>query len=167
MIGRAGLAEGQSALTDRGAGDASAAARSRWLAERWRYTRNQNNQGPTSCRVGETMITNEFACLTLLSLSRSRYVHHPHPTFLCFKARPFRKLPQTLRRLAHGLPKRYEDDGALPRDRRLPADPGRDLNNILVTGKDVCQTHKKVVISFLDQIWQSWRDGEVGDEPHL
>lgn len=89
MIGRAGLAEGQSALTDKGAGDASAAARSRWLAERWRYTRNQNNQGPTSCRVGETMITNEFACLTLLSLSRSRYVHHPHPTFFASRLDPF------------------------------------------------------------------------------
>lgn len=58
MIGRAGLAEGQSALTDRGAGDASLLLL-RMAGERWRYTRNKIIR-THSCRVGETMISNEF-----------------------------------------------------------------------------------------------------------
>lgn len=44
MIGRAGLAEGQSALTDRGAGDARCVLR--MAGERWRCTRNKISRDP-------------------------------------------------------------------------------------------------------------------------
>lgn len=57
VIGRAGLAEGQSALTGRGRGDARSVLR--MAGERWRYTRNKMRTHQS--RAGRTIVSNESA----------------------------------------------------------------------------------------------------------
>lgn len=71
VIGRAGLVEGQSALTDRGPGDARCALR--MAGERWRCTRNENEDPPVF-PVGQSYPT---SLLSHMALTRSRYATHP------------------------------------------------------------------------------------------
>lgn len=71
LIGRVGLAEGQSALTDRGLCDARCLLR--MAGERWRYSRNENEDPPVS-PVGQSYPT---SLLSHIAMPRSRYATHP------------------------------------------------------------------------------------------